>query len=52
MVGSMTWNQVSGFLIAAGAIVALFYFDRTQKVATPEEDRRIGAGPQPLTSRS
>jgi len=44
MVGSMTWNQVSGFLTAAAAIVMLFLFDRRQKVATPDEDRRLGAG--------
>lgn len=42
-VGSMTWNQVSGFAIAAGALVMLFRFDRTQKLVTPEDDRKIGA---------
>lgn len=50
MVGSITWNQASGFLIAAGAIAILFYFDRSQKVVTPEEDERLGATPQSLTS--
>jgi phosphatidylglycerol:prolipoprotein diacylglycerol transferase len=34
MVGSMTWNQVSGFLIAAGAIVMLFLFDRRRAPTT------------------
>jgi hypothetical protein len=52
MVGSMTWNQVSGFLIAAGAFVMLFLFDRRQKTVTPEEDERMGARSQPLSSRT
>ena len=41
MVGSMTWNQVSGFLLGAGAIAILFWFDRRQKLVTTEEDARL-----------
>jgi phosphatidylglycerol:prolipoprotein diacylglycerol transferase len=51
MVGTMTWNQVSGFLIAAGAIVMLFLFDRRQKVVSAEEDQRLGARSEALSSR-
>ncbi|MGQ0849052.1 MAG: prolipoprotein diacylglyceryl transferase [Actinomycetota bacterium] len=43
LVGSLTWNQVSGFLLAAGAIAALFRFDRSHDQVTPENDRKIGA---------
>ena len=50
MVGTMTWNQVSGFLIAAGAIVMLFLFDRRQRLVTPEEDQRLGARAGALSS--
>ena len=42
-VGSMTWNQVSGFALAAFAIGMLFWFDTRQPVATPENDARFGA---------
>lgn len=43
MVGSLTWNQVSGFGLAAGAIAMLFWFDRHQPVVSAEEDQRRGA---------
>jgi phosphatidylglycerol:prolipoprotein diacylglycerol transferase len=42
-VGSMTWNQVSGFLLAAFAIGVLFWFDTRQPEVTPENDRKLGA---------
>jgi phosphatidylglycerol:prolipoprotein diacylglycerol transferase len=44
MVGTLTWNQVSGFLLAASAFGMLFWFDRRQKPVSAEEDLRIGAG--------
>ena len=42
-VGSMTWNQVSGFALAAFAIGMLFWFDTRQPLATPENDAKLGA---------
>jgi phosphatidylglycerol---prolipoprotein diacylglyceryl transferase len=42
-VGSMTWNQVSGFSLAAFAIGMLFWFDTRQPLATPENDAKLGA---------
>ena len=42
-VGSMTWNQVSGFSLAAFAIGMLFWFDTRQPLATPENDVKLGA---------
>jgi len=42
-VGSMTWNQVSGFVLAAFAIGILFWFDTRQPAVTPENDRKLGA---------
>ena len=42
-VGSMTWNQVSGFVLAAFAIGMLFWFDTRQPVVTPENDAKLGA---------
>ena len=44
-VGSMTWNQVSGFALAAFAIGMLFWFDTRQPEANPANDRRLGATP-------
>ena len=43
-VGSMTWNQVSGFALAAGAIGMLFWFDTRQSEVTPANDAKLGAG--------
>ena len=40
-VGSLTWNQLSGFLLGAGAIAILFWFDKRQKPVTQEEDQRL-----------
>jgi prolipoprotein diacylglyceryltransferase len=42
-VGSMTWNQVSGFLLAAFAIGMLFWFDTHQPEVTLDNDRKQGA---------
>lgn len=42
-VGSLTWNQLSGFTVAAGAILMLFLFDRRQRQASVENDRILGA---------
>jgi phosphatidylglycerol:prolipoprotein diacylglycerol transferase len=42
-VGSLTWNQMSGFFLAAGALYLFFRFERTQPRADPENDRRLGA---------
>jgi hypothetical protein len=42
-VGSMTWNQVSGFLLAAAAIGMLFWFDSRHPAVTPENDAKFGA---------
>jgi phosphatidylglycerol---prolipoprotein diacylglyceryl transferase len=42
-VGSMTWNQVSGFALAAGAIGMLFWFDTRQSEVTPANDANLGA---------
>ncbi len=42
-VGTLTWNQISGFLLAAGAIYFLFRFDRTHTLVNDENDRKIGA---------
>jgi hypothetical protein len=39
----MTWNQVSGFLLAAFAIGMLFWFDTRQPAVTPDNDRKQGA---------
>jgi len=52
MVGSLTWNQVSGFALAASAIGMLFWFDRRQRVISPEEDRRLGAKSYELRATS
>ena len=43
MVGNLTWNQVSGFLLAAGSLYFLFRFDRTHTLATPDNDLKLGA---------
>ncbi|HEX5671148.1 MAG TPA: prolipoprotein diacylglyceryl transferase family protein [Acidimicrobiia bacterium] len=43
MVGNLTWNQVSGFVLAAGSLYFLFRFDRTHTLVTPETDRKLGA---------
>lgn len=43
MAGSLTWNQVSGFVLAASAIGILFWFDRRQALVSPEEDKKMGA---------
>jgi hypothetical protein len=43
MVGNLTWNQVSGFVLAAGSLYFLFRFDRTHTLVTPENDQRLGA---------
>ncbi|MGH9891477.1 MAG: prolipoprotein diacylglyceryl transferase [bacterium] len=54
-VGSMTWNQLSGFLLGAAAIAILFWFDKRQKPVSPEEDRKLIGQmppPKPLTSRT
>lgn len=54
MVGSMTWNQLSGFLLGAASIAILFWFDKRQKSVTPSEDQRLierSAGEKPLASR-
>jgi phosphatidylglycerol:prolipoprotein diacylglycerol transferase len=42
-VGSMTWNQVSGFVLAAFAIGMLFWFDTRQPEVTADNDRQQGA---------
>lgn len=42
-VGTLTWNQVSGFALAVGALYFFFRFERTQPQATPENDRKLGA---------
>ncbi|HSL26409.1 MAG TPA: prolipoprotein diacylglyceryl transferase family protein [Acidimicrobiia bacterium] len=42
-VGSLTWNQVSGFALSAGAIGLLFWFDRRQPEVNAETDRTLGA---------
>lgn len=52
MVGSLTWNQVSGFVLAASAIGILFWFDRSQAVVSPEEDQRLGATSNELRATS
>jgi prolipoprotein diacylglyceryltransferase len=53
-VGSMTWNQVSGFLLAAFAIGILFWFDTRQLEVSVDNDRKLGAtSPKPqVTSQS
>jgi phosphatidylglycerol:prolipoprotein diacylglycerol transferase len=43
MVGNLTWNQVSGFVLAAGSLYFLFRFDRTHTRVTAENDRKLGA---------
>ncbi len=42
-VGSLTWNQVSGFSLAAGALYLFFQFERRQSLVGPEQDQRLGA---------
>jgi prolipoprotein diacylglyceryltransferase len=54
-VGSLTWNQLSGFLLGAAAIGILFWFDKRQKPVSAEEDQRLigrTAARKPLASRS
>jgi phosphatidylglycerol---prolipoprotein diacylglyceryl transferase len=47
-VGSLTWNQVIGFALAAFAIGMLFWFDTRQPVVSPEKDAKLGAAtPRP-----
>jgi prolipoprotein diacylglyceryltransferase len=43
MVGNLTWNQVSGFVLAAGSLYFLFRFDRTHTRVNAENDRKLGA---------
>lgn len=42
-VGTLTWNQVSGFALAAGALYFFFSFERRQPLVTADQDRRLGA---------
>jgi phosphatidylglycerol:prolipoprotein diacylglycerol transferase len=50
-VGSLTWNQVSGFALAAGAIGMLFWLDRRQQEVSGDNDRKLGAT-LPVTSQA
>lgn len=46
VIGDFTWNQLSGFVAGVGGLVAIWWMDRTQKFATPENDRALITSPQ------
>jgi prolipoprotein diacylglyceryltransferase len=41
VVGDFTWNQLSGFAAGIGGVVMIWWLDRSQKFATPENDRQL-----------
>ncbi|HUO46118.1 MAG TPA: prolipoprotein diacylglyceryl transferase family protein [Acidimicrobiia bacterium] len=52
-VGTLTWNQVSGFALAAGGLYFFFRFERKQPVVNSENDLKHGAFlPPPIVSGS
>jgi phosphatidylglycerol:prolipoprotein diacylglycerol transferase len=44
-IGSLTWNQVTGFVAGLASIGMLFWLDRTQPEVSPDQDARRGALP-------
>ncbi len=41
VVGGFTWNQLSGFAAGLGGVVMIWWLDRSQEFATPENDRQL-----------
>lgn len=46
-VGSVTWNQVSGFAAGIGGIALWWYLELRQPAVSPEEDQKRGAVLEP-----
>ena len=43
VVGSFTWNQISGLAAGVGGLLLFWWMGRTQPVMTPERDQSLGA---------
>ena len=43
VVGSFTWNQISGLAAGIGGLILFWWMGRTRPAITPEEDESLGA---------
>lgn len=42
-IGSLTWNQLSGFVAGLGGVALFWYLELRQPAANPDEDKKRGA---------
>ncbi len=45
VLGSFTWNQVSGLVAGVGGLILIWVMGRTQPRVSPKEDQKLGATP-------